>query len=433
MSFLSTILLPGRPRSGAFCRLLAALILGTASGGAVGVAGETNRAGLTITASSAVDGYSAAGAMDGDRFSPSREHSWKGNASPDGRWSWRVQFPTSRKIGAILQIQGDHDFVFTNAPLRYGWFASDDGQRWSAIPGTSVEAESRIFRVHRLPAAIAARFVELRVLAANGFSPTLREVEFFSAPKEKIGFPPWVVLVNSTDDPRLPNHGQEFLPLIRSCPGWEKAPAQQVWVGQFNPELAAIEPRPVCVFFSGSFKDWCEVDRETWRGTQKVLERGDLPAWASCGGAQALAILAETGVDHPWDCPHCRDPKHPKIPIYTHLGHTGSRLCGDYSACIFERGLHKVLRAGNDPVFQGLPEEFEVMESHCGQIEWAPAGWELVAKAGAGTQTAVQCIRRTGRPIYAAQFHIEMSGASESSRTIMRNFLTAAREWRERK
>jgi hypothetical protein len=51
-----------------------------------------------------------------------------------------------------------------------------------------------------------------------------------------------------------------------------------------------------------------------------MLLNKNLPLWASCGGAQGLAILAEVGVDHRWDCPHCRDPLAPQTPIYTHIG-----------------------------------------------------------------------------------------------------------------
>ena len=69
------------------------------------------------------------------------------------------------------------------------------------------------------------------------------------------------------------------------------------------------------------------------------------------------------------------------------------------------------------------------MESHCGQIQWPPAGWIVVVGAGPGTQTPIQCLRRRDRPIYAAQFHIEMEGTPETSRVIMANFLEAARSW----
>jgi GMP synthase-like glutamine amidotransferase len=83
----------------------------------------------------------------------------------------------------------------------------------------------------------------------------------------------------------------------------------------------------------------------------------------------------------------------------------------------------------HDPVFEGLPDEFEVMESHCGQIEWPPAGWELIVGAGTGTLTKNQCLKVKGRCIYAAQFHIEMQGTEETSRRIMSNFLSLAKQW----
>jgi hypothetical protein len=203
--------------------------------------------------------------------------------------------------------------------------------------------------------------------------------------------------------------------------------AQQVWLGSFDEAFVNVEPRPLCAFLSGNFRDWCEVSRDPWRGTQSVLKRGRLPMWASCGGAQGLAILAETGVDRPWDCPHCRDPRKPLLPIYGHLGHTTNKPCGDYSGCIHERGPHEIRQVGRDVVFAGLPEHFDVMESHCGQIEWAPKGWRLVATAGAGTLTKMQCLRVANRPIYAAQFHIEMAGTPETSRQIMANFLGLAK------
>ena len=82
-----------------------------------------------------------------------------------------------------------------------------------------------------------------------------------------------------------------------------------------------------------------------------------------------------------------------------------------------------------DPVFAGLPREFRVMESHCGQIEWPPKGWELTVTAGPDAKTQIQCLRLRGRYIYAAQFHIEMDGTRETSRQIMSNFLALAQSW----
>src|SRR6266850_916400 len=379
-----------------------------------------------VAASSSAHEFTPAGAVDGDRFSFEPQRAWKG-AAQASNWWWQVHFDSAQEVGAILQISGDHPFVLRNAPQDYFWESSEDGQHWNNL--VQITGERRTFRIHRLASAKPISYLRLRINSSHGSHPTLREVEFFTDRNEKVPFPDWIVAVNTTDKSDLPSHGQEFIPLARGCLGWEKLEAQQVWLGSFDEAFIKAEPRPLCAFLSGNFKDWCEIDRKPWRGTQEVLRNKNLPIWASCGGAQGLAILAEVGVDRPWDCPHCRDPLAPKTPIYTHIGHTGARPCGDYSACVFERGPHRIKQVTTDPVFDGLPEEFSAMESHCGKIEWAPAGWQLIATAGSGTKTKTQCLRLTDRYIYAAQFHIEMQGTSETSRLIMNNFLTLAKQW----
>ena len=356
--------------------------------------------------------------------------SWKGQTNAAGWW-WQIEFESPLEVGAILQIIGDHEFVLRNAPRTFVWQRSDNGLDWSNLEGTSITNELRLYRIHRLNKPVSTRFLRMNITAVAGAAPVLREVEFYSASDATIPFPEWTVVVNATHDPKLPNHGQEFIPLAKSCAGSSGLQAQQVWLDAFNENFVGAEPRPLCGFISGSFKDWCEVDREIWRGTQQILRTGNLPLWASCGGAQALAIIAETGVEQPWDCPHCRDPRQPRTPIYTHIGHTSQRPCGDYSGCLFERGPHWVRAVTDDPVFKDLPREFRVMQSHCGQIEWAPAGWSLIAAAGPGSKTKTQCLRVNGRPIFAAQFHIEMEGTPESSKQIMANFLGLARAWEE--
>jgi hypothetical protein len=379
------------------------------------------------SASSSQSDFAPAGVIDGDRFSFTANHAWKGNPG-ESSWWWEIEFSKPRQLGAILQIQGDHEFIFQNAPSTYRWRGSLDGRSWHDLEGTQVEHEQRLYRLHRLMTGQTVRFVRLQISSVEGNFPTLREVEFYSNPRARILFPDWIIAVNTTHDSRL-HHGKEFIPLAKACPGWVGLQAQEVWLGSFDEAFCKIEPQPLCAFLSGTFKDWCQIDREPWRGTHEILQRGDLPLWASCGGAQGLAILATVGVDKPWDCPHCRDPKNPKVPIYTHIGHTGERPCGDYSACIFERGPHTVRQLTHDKVFQGLPDEFQVVESHCGQIEWPPVGWDLIVTGGTGTLTRIQCLKVKEHLIYAAQFHIEMSGTPETSRRIMSNFLTLAKQW----
>lgn len=335
-------------------------------------------------------------------------------------------------VAAILQRNGSHDLVVTNGPVSSWWEWSVDGRKWAEAAGARTEVkDARLLRLHRIAEPVKAKFLRLN-LRGGSAAVAHGEAIFDEAPRFA-ELDKWILIVNSTDDCRVPNHGQEFWPLARSVPGWEELKAQQVWVGDLNRALVEAEPRPLAVFFSGSFKDWCEVDRNDWKGVAEVLKTNIVPIWASCGGAQALAIISEHGVDVPWDCPHCRDVKAPRTPIYGHIGHEGAmKKCGDYSGCVFERGPHQVRKVKEDAVFAGLGEEFSVMQSHCGQIEWTPKGWELIATAGSGSKTKTQCIRRMDAPIYAAQFHIEMEGTAESSKRIMQNFLEVAEGWQQR-
>jgi hypothetical protein len=381
----------------------------------------------TIASSSQAE-FGPEGAANGDRFALGPGSAWKGQSGEAGWW-WQVRFDEPREIGAILQINGEHPTVFRNAPSRYGWQGSLDGRRWRALEGTETERERRSFRLHRLPAAARVQYLRLNIQAADGDFPTLREVEFYPQPDSAVRFDDWMVVVSTVEHNTLPGPGQDFIPLARECPGWEHLQAQQVWLDTFDEAFVSAEPRPLCAFISGNFKDWCEVPREPWRGTQEVLQHRNIPMWAACGGAQALAILTEAGVDHEWDCPHCRDPHNPKLPIYTHISHNGETPCGDYSACEYERGEYNVRQLLQDPAFAGLPQEFSIMESHCGQIAWPPEGWMLAVTAGTDAKTKTQCIRVKDRYIYAAQFHIEMAGTPENSRQIMSNFLSLAKQW----
>jgi hypothetical protein len=383
------------------------------------------------TASSSLADFVPVGAVDEDRFSAEKGAAWKGQAG-EKEWWWQVRFPQVRAIGAILQVQGDHATLLRNAPRNYVWQGSLDGKVWQDWKETETTREARMFRIHRLKEARPARYVRLLIRQAFGDYPTLREVEFHDRVDARIPFPDWVVAVNhETDKVALPGAGQTFLQLARLCEGWEKLQGQEIFLSHFDEAFVAAEPHPLCAFVTGSLPDWCQRDRKLWRGFQEVLKNRNLPMWASCGGAQAMAILEEVGMDKPWDCPKCRDARHPKLPIYTHIGlaNDTETRCGDYSNNIFERGKYRVRVTADDPAFTGLPREFEIMESHCGQVAYLPKEWVLVATKGRGGLTTNQCFRVKDRYIYGAQFHIEMEGTPENSRRIMANFLSLARQW----
>lgn len=390
-------------------------------------------AAIEAAASSTRHGSTPDGAIDGDRFGIEPTTLWSGTDDATNWW-WQCHWEQPRDVGAVLQIVGDDPLVLKNAPRRYVWQFSLDGHEWIDLEETSVNSETRMYRLHRFEMRHRMRYLRIRIDTAHGDYPAIRHVQVYDDPTAGVDFPVWIITVATIDRPEWEKNnteGTQFVSLARGCPGHENLPAQHIWLDRFDEKFVSAEPRPLCAFLSGNFSDFCQKDREVWRGADGVVKAGHLPIWAACGGAQGLAILADTGVDKPWDCPHCRDPLHPKSPIYGHIGHRSETLrkCGDYSNCLFERGKSRVLAIAEDPVLEGLPREFEIMESHCGQIEYAPKGWVHLVTRGTGGKTNFQCLRIKDRYIYAAQFHIEMAGTPENSRQIMSNFLNLAKVW----
>ena len=100
------------------------------------------------------------------------------------------------------------------------------------------------------------RFLRLRIDAVEGRCPTLREVEIFERPDARIAFPDWLVVANTTHDPRLPNEGQQFIPLAQSCAGWEGVRAQQVWLGGFEPPGTPETSRQILANFLALARQW---------------------------------------------------------------------------------------------------------------------------------------------------------------------------------
>ena len=331
------------------------------------------------SASTTAPNSPADGAIDGDRFAIKPGTFWKGSGGAK-TWWWQLRFPEPRPVGAILQVHGDQPSILSGAPSRYRWQSSLDGRNWQDLHQTEVRNERRLFRVHRLVNAYRATYLRLMIDECVGEAPSLREVEIYADPSAKIEFGDWIIAVSTaTQDRRLPGFAAGFERLVRECPGWENVLLQNVWLGDVDESFVAAEPYPLCALLSGNTLEWCQQPREPWRGIQEVLQRRNLPIWAACGGAQALAILQETGVDKPWDCPRCRDPKAPKSPVYSHLGHTGPAKCGDYTKNVWERGNSRSGSSLEIPCSRGSPTS-----SRSWRATWAR--WPTCRRAGSGWQ-----------------------------------------------
>lgn len=90
-----------------------------------------------------------------------------------------------------------------------------------------------------------------------------------------------------------------------------------------------------------------------------------------------------------------------------------------------EFGAVRVRVVREDPLWAGLPLEFEVMTGHREEVAALPAGFVALAE---GDACRIQAMRHESRPIYGLQFRPEdPRGARLAARGIIRNFLVIAR------
>ena len=246
------------------------LVGGATFATAAGVAGRATGAKRVavkrVEASSEQAGFPASGGADGERFSVKRGQLWKGSPEAEA-WTWTVDFGTPKSVGAILQILGDEGSVVSSGPLAYVWQASVDGVAWDDLPATKMDEDRRMYRIIRLPEAVRARYLRLAVSGSGEAPPAVREVEFYETPNAAIEFPQWLVVASSHHDENV-SDCHWFLELARRCEGYQDVTAQYAWHPHVDREFASVEPRPLCIFLTGSYADWCQVDRAGWKGIE---------------------------------------------------------------------------------------------------------------------------------------------------------------------
>jgi len=124
----------------------------------------------------------------------------------------------------------------------------------------------------------------------------------------------------------------------------------------------------------------------------KYLDRAEFPILGICAGMQFMA---------------------------THFGGTTG------PAVRAEFGRTRLYVDVEDQLFQGVPREFDVWESHNDEVKVVPEGFQVLAHSDT---CQVEAMRSLERPLYAVQFHPEVEN-TENGVDIFRNFLRAVEEW----
>ncbi len=124
----------------------------------------------------------------------------------------------------------------------------------------------------------------------------------------------------------------------------------------------------------------------------EYLDRAEFPILGICAGMQFMA---------------------------THFGGTTG------PAVRAEFGRTRLYVDMEDQLFQGVPKEFDVWESHNDEVKTVPEGFQVLAHSDT-CQVEAMCSSK--RPLYAVQFHPEVEN-TENGVDIFRNFLKAVEEW----
>lgn len=92
-----------------------------------------------------------------------------------------------------------------------------------------------------------------------------------------------------------------------------------------------------------------------------------------------------------------------------------------------DRASQVIAVLATNPLFEDLPDEFEMMEDHCESIS-IPPGFELSATSDL---TVNEAMFHKSKPFFGVQFHPEVSG--ENGRIFLKNFTKLVRLYADTK
>jgi anthranilate synthase component II len=141
------------------------------------------------------------------------------------------------------------------------------------------------------------------------------------------------------------------------------------------------------------------------------------------------AILLSPGPGKPEDagiCIECVRLLHKQIPILgICLGHQaiGAAFGGNIQrAKVIKHGKTSMITHNGEGLFNGLPEDFEVMRYHSLVIEKPGLPKELQSIAHSMDDQEIMAIKHKKYPVYGVQFHPESIGTPDGKQ-LLKNFL----------
>lgn len=172
-------------------------------------------------------------------------------------------------------------------------------------------------------------------------------------------------------------------------------------IDSLNPEFIILGPQgtPWCRYLG---KRGVALQNFLW-SLPMIVEKMNVPVLGVCGGHQAMA-LAFGGRVGPLravqdDClPYVRDR---------------------------QAGMTTLTLSSPDPIFKGVHDSLQIVQSHYDEVKELPPGFLLLAK---NRECPIQIMRHPERPVYGIQGHPENFGRRHPEGALLiRNFIEIAR------
>ena len=159
---------------------------------------------------------------------------------------------------------------------------------------------------------------------------------------------------------------------------------------------------PSHIFLSGQSHPWDRYAPDSLAGVFHLIHTSTKPILGVCGGQQQIALAYRAPVG-----------------LMKRIGPGEG-----YEGALRERGYCSVSLASNgglQSIFDGLPKNITVWESHCDEVKELPADFVCTAS---NEVSKIQAMQHTSRPLFGVQFHPELFDEEHPhGQTILENFL----------
>jgi GMP synthase (glutamine-hydrolysing) len=158
---------------------------------------------------------------------------------------------------------------------------------------------------------------------------------------------------------------------------------------------------PSHIILSGQSHPWDRYSADSLAGVFYVIRSAPQPILGVCGGQQQMALAFGAPV-----------------------GLIERIAPGEgYEGAFRERGFSSVELdlETNNAIFNGLPKQITVWESHCDEVKEIPSDF---IRAATNKVSEIQAMQHTSRPLFGVQFHPELFDEEHPhGRKILENFL----------